>query len=87
MAGATKSSSLSPWLNKPSRPSGGDGSCSGDVCRIISAVAEPLWDKEEADIDRTNFLSRHVDVLENQGPRDEVLTPDGVVALIEVFFV
>lgn len=60
---------------------GGDGSCSGDVCRIISAVAEQLWDKEMADMDCTIFWSERVDVPSEQGPLKEVLTPDRLAAL------
>ena len=65
----------------------GDGHCSGDVCRIISAIAESMWDKSQAEMDRTTFWSRHVDVPATGKEVSEALTPDGVVALVKAFFV
>ena len=65
----------------------GDGRCSGDVCRIISAIAESLWDKSQAEMDHTTFWSRHVDVPAAREQVSEALTPDGVVALVKAFFV
>ena len=65
----------------------GDGHCSGDVCRIISAIVESLWDKSQKEMDCTTFWSRHVNVPTTGKEVSEALTPDGVVALVKAFFV
>ncbi|KAH0538933.1 hypothetical protein FGG08_004524 [Glutinoglossum americanum] len=66
----------------------GDEECSGDVCRIVSAVALLEWDKDEASLDQTTFWRSNVHVLiEDDETQTRKLTPDMVIALVKLFFV
>ena len=70
----------------------GDDRCSGDVCRIVAAIAELLCGKGQPDLDRTIFWSQHLDLPSAQDLATaqmvhDTLAPDTTVALVKAFFV
>ena len=64
----------------------GDDKCSGDVCRIVSAIAEVLCNKTLDELDYTKFWVHHLQSPAEQA-ESETLSGDIVAALIKVHFV
>ncbi|KAL9003618.1 MAG: hypothetical protein Q9188_003526 [Gyalolechia gomerana] len=64
---------------------GGDR-CSGDVCRIVTGIAELLFQKPESLMDTTTFWTMNREIPSVQ-PAGTQLSADTIVALIKVYLV
>ena len=64
---------------------GGD-QCSGDVCRILSAIVEAVSKKSIEELDHTQFWVQHLQIPAKK-EESEMLTGDTVAALIKAHFV
>ena len=64
----------------------GDDRCSGDACRILTAITEVLCEKPDTDLDQTEFWKSNKD-YSVQPPVHEVLSRDEVIALVKVHLV
>ncbi|KAI9820616.1 MAG: hypothetical protein M1827_004985 [Pycnora praestabilis] len=75
----------------------GGETCSGDACRIVSAVTLLFWNhKSEEAMDKTTFWREQLTVPrtntgvpfeEQEDIKETDLTPDAIVALVKLFFV
>lgn len=64
----------------------GEDKCSGDVCRIFSAIVEAVSNKSIEELDHTQFWVQHLQIPAEKA-ESEVLSGDTAAALIKAHFV
>ncbi|KAI4199290.1 MAG: hypothetical protein LQ346_002599 [Caloplaca aetnensis] len=73
------------WLTAGPRRRG-DDRASGDTCRVITGLAELIWQSVESGMDKTIFWATNREIPPAQ-PAGTKLSPDTVVAIIKVYLV